>query len=278
MLQRILRRLVEVRQEESGAVLLMFSYSFLAMTAYNMVQPITRSKFISAHGAENLPYVVLASIVLIALLMQFYSKLGRLMPGRWIIPVTQAVMVGLLVLFWTLYADPATQSDARPVETSAFQGWVATALYWFGQIYAILLITQFWTLANLIFDPRQAKRLFGFIGAGSSLGGFVGGSLPAFFVQTLGSRHLLLVSAVVLGGCTLVVIAIVSRARGVDLRGLETAGEEKGVGGQEALRMLRESKHLQIIAVVIGLTSIGAGLVDQQLNMATAGVQGAQSD
>ena len=149
----------------------MFSYSFLAMTAYNMVQPITRSKFISAHGAENLPYVVVISIFLIGFLMQLYSKLGRLMPGRWIVPVTQAVMVGLLVLFWTLYADPATPSDARPVETSAFQGWVATALSWFGQIYAILLITQFWTLANLIFDPRQAKRLFGFIGAGAVLAG-----------------------------------------------------------------------------------------------------------
>ncbi len=276
MLQRILRRLVEVRQEETGAVLLMFSYSFLAMTAYNMVQPITRSTFISAHGSENLPYVVLASIVLIALLMQVYSKLGRLMPGRWIIPVTQAVMVGLLVLFWMLYADPSTPAgaDAQAVETSAVQGWVASALYWFGQIYAILLITQFWTLANLIFDPRQSRRLFGFIGAGSSLGGLVGGSLPAFFAQTLGSRHLLLVSAIVLASCTLVVITIVSRARGVDLRGLETAGEEKGVGGQEALRMLRQSKHLQIIAIVIGLTSIGAGLVDQQLNMATEAFKG----
>jgi ATP:ADP antiporter, AAA family len=276
MLQRTLRRLVEVRQEEAGAVLLMFSYSFLAMTAYNMVQPITRSKFITAYGAENLPYVVLASIVLIALLMQGYSKLGRVVPGRWIIPVTQAGMVGLLVLFWMLYADPATMtgSEAQAAGTTAVQGWVATALYWFGQIYAILLITQFWTLANLIFDPRQAKRLFGFIGAGASLGGLVGGSLPAFFAETLGSRHLLLVSAIVLAGCTLVVITIVSRARGVDLRGLETAGEEKGIGGQEALRMLRESKHLKIIAVVIGLTSIGAGLVDQQLNMATEAFKG----
>ena len=274
MLQRILRRLVEVRQEETGVLLLMFSYSFLAMTAYNMVQPITRSKFITAHGAENLPYVVLASIVLIALLMQGYSKLGRLMPARWIIPVTQAVIVGLLLFFWTLYADPTTRTDARATGTDAVQGWVATGLYWFGQIYAILLITQFWTLANLIFDPRQAKRLFGFIGAGSSLGGFVGGSLPAFFAQALGSRQLLLVSAMVLGVCILVVITIVSRTRGVDLSGLETAGEETGVGGQEALRMLRESKHLQIIAVIIGLTSIGAGLVDQQLNMATEAFKG----
>ena len=199
------------------------------------------------------------------------------MPGRWIIPVTQAVMVGLLLLFWTLYADPTTRDGhgrAGQSATSAMQGWVATALYWFGQIYAILLISQFWTLANIIFDPRQAKRLFGFIGAGSSLGGFVGGSLPAFFAKELGSRQLLLISAIVLAGCILVVIAIVSRARGVDLRGLETVGEEKGVGGQEALRMLRESKHLQIIAVVIGLTSIGAGLVDQQLNMATQAFKG----
>lgn len=278
MLHRTLRRLVEVRQEETGILLLMFSYSFLAMTAYNMVQPITRSKFISAHGAENLPYVVLASIVLIALLMQGYSNLGRLMPGRWIVPATQGGMVGLLVLFWMLYADPSrTGQDVRAA--SAVQGWVATALYWFGQIYAILLITQFWTLANLIFDPRQAKRLFGFIGAGASLGGFVGGSLPAFFAEALGSRQLLLVSAIVLAGCMFVVIAIVSRARGVDLGGLETAGEEKGVGGHEALRMLRDSKHLQIIAVVIGLTSIGAGIVDQQLNMATQAFKGrAQTD
>ena len=52
ILHRILRPLVETRAEETSIVLLMFSYSFLAMTAYNMVQPITRSKFITAHGAE----------------------------------------------------------------------------------------------------------------------------------------------------------------------------------------------------------------------------------
>ena len=156
------------------------------------------------------------------------------MPGRWIIPVTQAVIVGLLVVFWALYADPTTEAatDVRAIGASAVQGWVATALYWFGQIYAILLISQFWTLANIIFDPRQAKRLFGFIGAGSSLGGFVGGSLPAFFAKELGSRHLLLISAMVLVGCILVVIAIVSRARGVDLRGSRRSATRRASAGR----------------------------------------------
>ena len=44
-----------------------------------------------------------------------------------------------------------------------------------GLMLGILLISQFWTLANDIYDPRQAKRLFGFIGGGASLGGAIGG-------------------------------------------------------------------------------------------------------
>ena len=38
-----------------------------------------------------------------------------------------------------------------------------------------------------------------------------------------------------------------------------TAGEEKGVSGAEAFALLRESKHLQIIALVISFAAIGAG-------------------
>jgi AAA family ATP:ADP antiporter len=260
MLQRLLSPLVEVRKEETGTVFLMFLYSFLAMMAYNIVQPITRSKFITAHGAENLPYVLLVSVFFIGLLMQGYSRLGSLLPGRWLVPVTQGAMVAILVAFWMLFGTP--------------REGVAAAFYWFGQIYGILLISQFWTLANLIFDPRQAKRVFGFIGAGSSLGGLVGGSITAFLVELVGTTQLVLASALTLALCALVTAIIVSRARNVELSGLERAAEEKGVGGKEAFRMLRESRHLQIIAVVIALTSVGAGLIDQQLSMATEAFKG----
>ena len=33
----------------------MFAYSFLAMTAYNILKPLTRSQFIKNLGADNLP-------------------------------------------------------------------------------------------------------------------------------------------------------------------------------------------------------------------------------
>ncbi|MGB2715842.1 MAG: Npt1/Npt2 family nucleotide transporter [Vicinamibacterales bacterium] len=260
LVQRALRPIVELREEESTTALMMFGYSFLAMTAYNIVQPITRSRFISSLGSENLPYVLLVSAFIIGFLMQGYSRLGALLPGRWLIPVTQTAMVALLLTFWILFA--------------AGQQWVDVGFYLFGQIYAVLLISQFWTLANLIYDPRQAKRLFGFIGGGASLGGAVGSSITAFMVEEVGTTQLVLVSAIVLAACAGLVILIIRRSSSVEIKGLESAGEEKGVGGSEALRMLRESRHLQVIALTIALMSIGAGFIDQQLSMASEAAKG----
>ena len=50
-------------------------------------------------------------------------------------------------------------------------------------ILSILLISQFWTLANDVYDPRQAKRIFGFIGGGASLGGATGAGLTALLAS-----------------------------------------------------------------------------------------------
>ena len=54
---RLLRPIVQLRDGESTTALLMFLFSFLAMTSYNIIKPITRSEFISSLGADNLPYV-----------------------------------------------------------------------------------------------------------------------------------------------------------------------------------------------------------------------------
>ena len=52
-LQRILAPFVDVRKEEALTAFLMFVYSFLAMTAYNTIQPLTRSKFIQSLGRRQ---------------------------------------------------------------------------------------------------------------------------------------------------------------------------------------------------------------------------------
>ena len=146
-------------------MLLMFAYSFLAMTAYNIIQPLTRSKLISSLGAVNVPWVIFGSGLLIGVLMLGYTRLVSLLPRRWALPITQAGMAVAMIGFWVLF-----QTGGE---------WVSVAFYVWGLLLGILLISQFWTLANGIYDPRQAKRLFGFVGGGVMLGGMTGAGLTA---------------------------------------------------------------------------------------------------
>ena len=77
-----IRRATPFRGNEAGTAMLMFSYSFMAMTAYNILKPLTRSKFIFALGADNLPYVQLAAGLLIGVLMHFYGVAIQRLPRR----------------------------------------------------------------------------------------------------------------------------------------------------------------------------------------------------
>ena len=55
LLRRVLGPIVDVSEQESVTLVLMFAYSFLAMTAYNILKPITRSKFISSSAPTTSP-------------------------------------------------------------------------------------------------------------------------------------------------------------------------------------------------------------------------------
>jgi AAA family ATP:ADP antiporter len=259
---RLLRPIVQLRDGESTTALLMFLYSFLAMTSYNIIKPITRSEFIASLGADNLPYVQFGAGVLIGFLMQGYTRVMRAVPRRHIIPVTQAGMAALLVLFWFLF-------------TTIGQEWIAVAFYILGLILAVLLISQFWTLANDVYDPRQAKRIFGFIGGGASLGGASGAAITVYLVENLGAKNMLLVSASIMGACVAIVMFVIRRERSAGTSDAAAAvEEEKGTSGAEAIQLLRSSRHLQVIAMVIAFAAIGAAIVEQQLNMAAAEAKG----
>jgi AAA family ATP:ADP antiporter len=252
--KRVLSPIVELRDEEASGALMMFVYSFLVMAAYNIIKPSATSKFITSLGAENLPWIMLVAGVLMGGVMQGYSKLVGVVPRRWVFPGTQAVVAASLFVFWFLF-----QTESTPVSVAFY--------FWGRLLLGIFLISQFWTLANDIYDPRQAKRIFGFVGGGSLLGGLAGSAFTAGWAKSLGTNNLILVSAALLVVCSGLVILILRRSAPSERAG-SLGAEEETIGGAEALRMLRQSRHLQIIAMVIGFAGLGAVVIEQQLNMA----------
>ncbi len=247
-------RIVIFRQGEAATAWLMFAYAFLAMTAYNIVKPVTRSKFISDLGADNLPYVQLASGLLIGVLVYFYGYGASRLPRRWVVPATQAGLAAILLAFWPLFHTGAV--------------WVSAAFFVFGLTLGLLLLSQFWTLASDLYDARQARRLFGFIGGGASLGGAMGAGVTRLAVDAVGTTNLVPVSAVVLLACAVVVAAIVRREPGAGA--VSPAGAERGVGVGEAMRLLAASRQLRIITLLVACAAMSAVVIEQQLNMAAA--------
>jgi len=261
---RTVGRIGQIQVGELATAFLMLTYSFLAMASYSAIKPITRSKFIDSLGADNLPYVQLAAGVLIGMIMVAYSWLMARLPRRWSLPIVQMGIVGLLVTFWFLFRADGT--------------WVSIAFYVTGLILGVLLISQFWTLANLIYDPRQAKRLFGFIGAGAPLGGIAGSMITVRYVKQIGSVNILLLSAALMALCIPIVVTIIVREQ---LSGLAVAPKQETPEiknrGWQTLDLLRKSRHLEMIALVISFAAIGAAIIDQQLNMAAASAYSKES-
>ena len=254
-LRRVLSPVVTFREGEATTSVLMFLYSFLVMTAYNSIKPSAASKFIEDLGAENVPYAFLIAGVSMGFILNLYSRGVSKVRKLWVLPGTQILLISLLVSFWFLF-----QIVDKP--------WVSAAFFFFGRLLlGIFLISQFWTLANDIYDPRQAKRVFGFIGGGATLGGMTGSGLTALLVERVGTVHLILVSAGILTLCFFLILEIQRRTKPAEDEAFQTKGS---VGGGEALAMLRQSKHLQLIALIIGFGALGAATLEQQLYMASA--------
>ena len=242
------------RRGEAATAWLMFAYAFLAMSAYNIVKPVTRSQFIISLGPDNLPYVQLAAGLLIGVLVYIYGHGVARVPRRWVVPVTQAGMAVLLLAFWPFVRGGSVAASA--------------AFFVFGLALGLLLISQFWTLANDLYDSRQARRLFGFIGGGASLGGAMGATITRFSVDLVGTPNLLPISAAVLLACGVVVALIVRREpHAASSHAIEA---ERGVGLGAARQMLAESRQLRIITLLITCAGMSAVIIEQQLNMAAA--------
>ncbi len=239
---------------EAGPALLLFVIFFLLITFQYSTKSVRQSTFINSLGAEKLPYVYFLIAVAAYPLLRLYNRFADRIRRDALIVATCAFTAGTMALFWWLYQFPWQ--------------WVAFAFYVWISISVIGLVSQFWSFANHIFDPRQAKRLFAFIGAGGLLGGVLGGQLAKFATKTVGTRYALLVAAVVL----LMVAGLIWLTRRVhpidERRVAGAAGLQRLDEAGGGIELLRQSKHLQAVAAIMLLTVVVAQIVDLQFNWA----------
>lgn len=125
------------------------------------------------------------------LLQPVYGALMSRFARRRVLPALYLLFVACLLGFWWAFSRDFSGRGAL------FFVWVA--------VFNLFAVSMFWSYMADVFDNDSAKRVYGFIGAGGTLGALAGPLLTGLLVERVGVGQMLLVSAGFLLICLLCV-------------------------------------------------------------------------
>jgi AAA family ATP:ADP antiporter len=226
----------------------LFINFFLIITALYQLKPASHSLFIEALGAERLPYVWIITALTMVVFITYYHRLVARHSRFNVVLGTCLTISSLLVLFRFLIGLPGPA--------------VAISFYVFVDILSVVLVEQFWSLANSIYTTREGKSWYGFVGTGGLVGGIVGGGLSALLIQhtRLQTPDLLLTAAATIG--IIFVLTWVMGHIGLYCEVEHTARVETATKG--GWRVLGQSRYLMLIATILLLAQLVSPLIDYQ--------------
>ncbi|HEY2854663.1 MAG TPA: MFS transporter [Gemmatimonadaceae bacterium] len=220
----LLRRLVDVRPNETTAMWSSFVFFFFVLSSYFILRPIRDAVAVS-NGVSRLPWLFAGTLAVMLVANPLFSSLVVRLPVRRFIPITYQFFAANLVVFFFVMRTTASAQSLGP-------RWVGIVFYLWASVYNLFITSVFWCLMADVFRSDQAKRLFGFIGVGGTLGSITGSLLTATLARRIGTVNLLLISIALLEIASL----LVARFPTTSFRAAtDTAGvsekEEKPIGG-----------------------------------------------
>jgi len=255
-LRQAVGKLFDIREGEGLKASLMFAYIFLVIASLLIIKPVRNSLFLSRFGVAQLPYAFILVAVTAAFVTKLYSKNSQRVRLNVLILYTTLISIGCLFLFW-LFLHLNYQG-----------GWFIYALYIWVAIFGVITTSQFWLLANYVFNAREAKRLFGFVGAGAISGGIFGGYLTKILAPIFGTDNLIFFSIAFLSGCLIILRKIWrENAQANYLEKMRRQSRSRrGAKGDGSLRTILASRHVALLAGIVGAGVIVASLVDYQFS------------
>ena len=240
----------DLKEDELKKTLLLQLNIFLLITTLLIVKPTINSLFLSELTSSALPlgYVLTAIMAIIGSF--FYDKILEKKPLNKVIEGTIIGSVISLIVFGIAF------------NFNIAGGLLLYIPYIWVAIFGLLTASQFWILANLVYNVREAKRVFGFIGAGAIAGGIFGGYLTSILTTFLRTEILFFVAAFIVFFC-LPITRYIWKTEVVKLNTFQVS-LRTDPKVESPFKLIKQSKLLSLIAIVIGLSVLVAKLVDYQ--------------
>jgi AAA family ATP:ADP antiporter len=182
----LLARLVPARRDEIGLLAWSFLYFFCLLAAYYMIRPL-RDEMAVQYGAERLQHLFSATFFTMVALIPAFGWVASRLPVQRLLPLVYGAVIVLLLAFWAVLSSGTDRAAVAPL------------FFVFVSVFNLFVISVFWSFMADLWSTDAARRLFGVISAGGSLGAIVGPAVAAGLVPVTGGNGLLLASAGTLG-------------------------------------------------------------------------------
>ncbi|MEM1032962.1 MAG: Npt1/Npt2 family nucleotide transporter [Myxococcota bacterium] len=189
-LERFLGLFTEVRPGEAVTALLLTVNIFLLLTSYYIIKPVREGLILSLDGGtEYKSYLGGAIAAALFVVVPLYGRLVKRLPRNRLVVGVSLFFASHLAIFYALSTSP----ELRPRIAFAFYIWVG--------VFNMMVVAQFWSFANDIYDEEAGERLFALIGIGASGGAAIGSLVGSTLIPVFGVYQMLLLAAALLIAC-----------------------------------------------------------------------------
>ena len=240
MFTRALKSIAGIEPHEVKAVVTAFVYFFFLMASYFILRPL-RDTMGTVYGVAHLQELFTGTFVLSFIVAPIFAGLASRIRLASFLPWVYGFIAITMVVFYFLFQNVVNDR------------WVAAAFYVWLSTFNLLTISVFWSLMADTFSSAQARRLFGVIAAGGTVGTICAPAFIALFVGSVGTNSLLLISAAGFTITAFLVRQLEAQKRKLAGAQAQPTTLDRKLGGNpfDGFALLFRSRYLLMIALFL---------------------------
>jgi ATP/ADP translocase/HEAT repeat protein len=254
-IKSFITNLLRVQPGEGRKTGLMFGVMMCVVGTFIIGRIARDSLFLSRYSVDYLPFLYIWVAIGVSIQSYLYSRVADRFRRDRVFKASLGLLAGLylaarLAMYWV-------------------GDWFYPVLYVLVELVGSLTLIQAWTLANEVFNTREAKRLFGLVGAGGVISSVVAGFAIRAVVKWIGTENLLYLCT----GTLLIGVLLVDRVSHACREELLTslAGVRREIRTRIAFlgdfKRIFKNKHLIFVAGLVSVLVFVMTYVDYQFKV-----------